>query len=795
MNILEFSKCNYDNKYLVGGKCSSLGELYHLSKKYNFNIADGFATTTILFDDYLKHNNLTQLLSDTLKDISTTNISTLEDISEDIINKIVNGEFTREQINDISIAYEDLCLKYNTSDVDVAIRSSSISEDSSNASFAGQQDTYLNIKGIDNVLIYIKHCIASLYNVRAISYRISHQIQYSDIKISVAIQKMVRSDIGSAGVAFSLDPETGYDKAVIINSAFGLGELVVSGGVLPDEVICNKSTLHTHKDPILMKKMGNKTSKIVYRNKYESGTMEVPTTRNELINFSISNDQSILLSKYILDLEENYCKLFKKDIAVDIEWAIDGLDNNIYILQARPETVHSNNTGTDGGKKLSTYILDKDGDEEILLTGVAVGDKISSGKITILETFSEASKFNDGDILVTSITTPDWEPIMKRSSGIITNKGGRTCHAAIVAREMGLNAVVGTNNCTSVLRDVGDATIYCAGGETGIIYRNRVSYHVDKIEVDLNKPLPVKLMMNVGNPESCFLSSCLPHSGVGLVRIEFMISNYIKIHPNILIDYPNVPDEIKLEIDNKIGATKPTEYYTIELARGIAKIASAYAPHDVIVRFSDFKSNEYKNLIGGKYYEPDEENPMIGWRGASRYYSPDFIEAFKLECDAIKYVRDTMGLTNVVVMIPFCRTVNECKQVLETMKLHGLVRGENGLRVYLMCEIPSNVIEADEFSPLIDGVSIGGNDLLQLTLGIDRDSEQVAHLSDHTNTSYRRLIKMAIEGYRKNGVKVGFCGQQPSDSVEFSRFLISCGIDSISVTPDSVLQTLNNLVN
>ena len=786
MNVLEFSKCLYDNKHLVGGKCSSLGELYHLSKKYNFHIADGFATTTILFDDYLEHNNLTSLLEITLKNIQTDDIKELESISTVISTKIINGEFTEQQITDITNSYNDLCKKYYTTDLEVAIRSSSISEDSSNASFAGQQDTFLNIRGIDDVLMYIKQCIASLYNTRAISYRISHNIQYEDIKISVAIQKMVRSDIGSAGVAFSLDPESGYDKAVIINSAFGLGELVVSGGVIPDEIICNKATMNTSSDPILMKKMGKKDTKIVY--KEICGTEEIETNDIEKRTFSISNEQSILLGKYILDLEDNYSKLFGKKIAVDIEWGIDGIDNNIYILQARPETIHSN----ESNKELATYILDEKSD--VLLTGVAVGDKISSGKIKILESFSEAHKFEKGDILVTNITTPDWEPIMKISSGIITNKGGRTCHAAIVAREMGLNAVVGTMNCTTVLKSVDSATIYCAGGEEGVIYNGELKYHVDKMQVDLSRKLPIKMMMNVGNPESCFLSSMLPHEGIGLVRLEFIISNFIKIHPTALIDYPEINDTLKGEIDNIINGCDPKQYYILELARGIAKIASAYAPHDVIVRFSDFKSNEYRNLIGGDSYEPDEENPMIGWRGASRYYSSKFEAAFELECKAIKYIRNVMKMTNVVVMIPFCRTVDECKLVLKTMAKYGLVRGENGLRVFLMCEIPSNVIEADEFSPLVDGVSIGGNDLLQLTLGIDRDSDMITHLSDHTNLSYRRLIRMAIEKYKENGVKVGFCGQQPSDSVEFSQFLIECGIDSISVTPDSVLQTLNNLV-
>ena len=786
MNILEFKDCKYENKHLVGGKCSSLGELYHLSKKYNFHIADGFAVTTKLFDDYIKYNNLEKLLEATLKDLQTTNINEIQSISTIISSKIINGTFTEDQINDIKEAYTTLCEKYNTTDLEVAIRSSSISEDSSNASFAGQQDTFLNIKGIPNILNYIKECIASLYNTRAISYRISHKIKYEDIKISVAVQKMVRSDIGSAGVAFSLDPETGYNKAVIINSAFGLGELVVSGGVLPDEIICNKETIKTSDDPILMKKMGNKNSKIIYK-KY-GGTGEVPTTEIEKNMFSITDKQAIELSKYISDLEENYSTLFHKSIAVDIEWGIDGIDKCIYILQARPETVHSNSDH----RNITTYTLDKKGKE--LLSGVAVGDKISSGNIKILKSFSDAYLFEKGDILVTDITTPDWEPIMKLSSGIITNKGGRTCHAAIVAREMGLNAVVGTNNCTDILREVKSATIYCAGGEKGIIYEDQLPFHVNKMEVDLSKPLPIKLMMNIGNPESCFQSSLLPNSGIGLVRLEFIISNYIKIHPNALLHYSSIDDKTRLKIKSIIDNQDPSQYYITELSRGIAKIASAYSPHDVVVRFSDFKSNEYRNLIGGDIYEPLEENPMIGWRGASRYYSKEFSEAFELECKAIKYVRDTMKITNVIVMIPFCRTVDECKLVLSTMRKYGLVRGKNGLKVYLMCEIPSNVIEAEEFSPYIDGVSIGGNDLLQLTLGVDRDSDMITDLSDHTNLSYRRLIKMAIDSYHKNNVKVGFCGQQPSDSIEFSKFLMECGIDSISVTPDSILQTINNLI-
>jgi pyruvate,water dikinase len=535
-----------------------------------------------------------------------------------------------------------------------------------------------------------------------------------------------------------------------------------------------------------MKKMGNKNTKIVYAQ--NGGTTEIETNLIEKINFSITNNQAINLARYVLFLEEKYSEMFDKKMGVDVEWAIDGNDQKIYILQTRPETIHSN---SEEELLIEKYILDEEGNE--LIKGVAVGEKISSGQIKILESLDQYEQFNKGDILVTDMTTPDWEPLMKISSGIITNKGGRTCHAAIVAREMGLNAVVGTNNCTELLKNTDKCTIYCAGGEQGIVYEGILKYHIDKIEMN-NKDLPVKLMMNVGNPETSFSSSLMPNKGVGLARLEFIINNYIKIHPKALIDYPNVKEELKDKIYTILGDHDNGEWYFIKrLARGISKIASAFAPHDVIVRFSDFKSNEYKNLLGGDVYEPSEENPMLGWRGASRYYSPEYEKAFELECEAIKYVRNIMKMTNVVVMIPFCRTPDECKKVLDTMAKYGLLRGENDLRVYLMCEIPSNVIEAEEFSPYIDGVSIGGNDLLQLTLGVDRDSERITHLSNHQNVSYRRLISQAIQTYKKNNIKVGFCGQQPSDSIEFCQFLINEGIDSISVTPDSVLKTINNL--
>ena len=786
INVIRFKECGYQNKKLVGGKSSSLGELYRLSKKGGFNIADGFSTTTILFDTFLHYNKLKQFIDTQLLTITSIDVTQITKISQEIQHKIMEGQFNQTQIDDITNAYCALKKIYNDPELAVAIRSSSISEDSQHASFAGQQDSFLNITGIENVLLHIKKCIASLYNIRAISYRLSHNIPNDEIKIAVAVQKMIRSDIASAGVGFSMDPETGYHKAIVINSAYGLGELVVSGAVTPDEIIFHKSTLSTAEDSIVSKKMGDKRIKIVYDT--HGGTVEQHTNRKELENFSITDQQATTLANYILFLEHTYSALFKRPTAVDIEWAIDGMDHNIYILQTRPETVHSNRTID----TLHTYILDETG--ESLVTGIAVGNKISTGRINILHSFSESHLFQPGDILVTDMTTPDWEPIMKISSGIITNRGGRTCHAAIIAREMGLNAIVGTQHGTTIMKGIEHATIYCAGGETGIVYKDILSFHIEQMSVDLiPTELPFKLMMNIGNPASCFQHSMLPHSGVGLVRLEFIIGNYVKIHPRALIDYSSIDSALQSQIHTIIGHSDPLQYYITQLSRGIAKIASAFYPHDVIVRCSDFKSNEYRNLIGGNYYEPQEENPMIGWRGASRYYSTEFTDAFKLECQAIKYVRDVMNLTNVIVMIPFCRTVHECTLVLETMANYGLIRGKNGLQIYLMCEIPSNVIEADEFSHLIDGVSIGGNDLLQLILGIDRDSDKIAHLSNDRNVSYRRFIKKAIQTYQKNGVKVGFCGQQPSDSAEFCRFLIGCGIDSISVTPDSILQVLHNI--
>jgi pyruvate, water dikinase len=785
-NIIWFSNCNYNNKHLVGGKNASLGELYTLSQKINFNISNGFAITTNLYNDFLKNNNIKDNIEKIILDVELSDIEDINKKSNTIKEIISNSSFNDEQINIINKNYNILSELYKEENIQVAVRSSAIAEDLPNASFAGQQDTYLNISGIDNLLDCIKDCFASLFNSRAISYRITNNITIDQVMISVGIQKMIRSDIGSAGVAFSIDPETGYNKAIVINSAFGLGELVVSGGIKPDEIILDKRILEIiDADPIIMKKIGDKKSKIIYDK--DNGIQEIETNLIEKINFSLSNTQSIELGRVILLLEKHYKKLFNSEIGIDVEWALDGSNNLLYIIQTRPETIHSNKENN----ILIQYKLKEKGD--ILLEGIPVGEKISSGSIKKLNNISEYKYFNKGDILVTDMTTPDWEPIMKISNGIVTNKGGRTCHAAIVARELQINAIVGTGNATNILNDDQEVTLSCVNG-AGIIYKNKLEYTKEEHIIDTTKELSIKLMLNVGSPDSSFSASLLPNKGVGLARMEFIITNYIKIHPNALCDYPNIRDDIKDKIYNIIGNHDNGKWYFIKrLARGISQIASAFYPKNVIVRLSDFKSNEYRNLIGGELYEPNEENPMIGWRGASRYYSKEYQRGFELECEAIKYARNIMMMDNIIVMIPFCRTPEECIKVINTMKQYGLERDKDGLKLYLMCEIPSNVIEADIFSQYVDGVSIGGNDLLQLTLGIDRDSEMITSLSNDKNISFRRLISKAIKDYKEKGVKVGFCGQQPSDSIEFCNFLINEGIDSISVTPDSLLNIISQL--
>ena len=802
-HILWFSDCSYKKKNLVGGKCASLGELYNLSHELDFNISDGFAITTKMYDDFLNNYNLHPIIENKLKEFNSIDNSTikdLNDVSNFLMNLIMKYDLLDNHKKSIEEYYNELCKKYDYN-IQVAVRSSAIAEDMPNASFAGQQDTYLNVVNINDLLLSVKKCFASLFNSRAISYRKSNQISYNDVKISVGIQKMIRSDKGCAGVGFTLDPNNGYNKAIVINGSWGLGEMVVSGKVTPDEFIVDKRALMDRAiDPILIKKKGNKHSKMIYKSDTESDLIEVETTNNEKNTLCLHDVQITNLAKTMYRLEKYYAMLHDSyHMSIDVEWALDGLDGKMYILQARPETIHSV-IKDETIKKMKTYVLNKNEKLNLLLSGVAVGNKISNGSVKVLKSMDEYEKFNKGDILVTDITTPDWEPLMKISGGIITNKGGKTCHAAIVARELGINACVGCEGSTEILENVETITIDCSDGDVGKIYNGIIDYTENIIEVDISKKLPVKILMNVGSPESCFEHSMLPNCGVGLSRMEFIINTYIRVHPLALIAYKNMEsdDPLKKQIKDVMDETgmvfeDGSDYFIYQLSHGISKIASAFYPNMVKVRLSDFKTNEYRNLLGGDRYEPHEENPMIGWRGASRYYDKDYIDAFRLECKAILYARKEMKMKNISILIPFCRTSEECEKVNNILEEENLKRGDHGLEVHLTCEVPSNVIEADLFSKHIDGTSIGGNDLLQLTLGVDRDSEKIISLSDNNNISYRRMIKIAIDSYRKHGIKVGFCGQQPSDSNEFCDFLIDIGIDSLSVTPDSVLKVYHHL--
>ena len=782
--IIWFKDCGYKNSNLVGGKNASLGELCNISKQLDINTSDGFAITTLVYDTFIINNKLYEIIESTLNNLDISDIESLNSISTYLQNLILNSQVNQEDKIEIIGNYNLLKSKYDN-DIQVAVRSSAIAEDLPNASFAGQQDTFLNVTNSSQLLSCIQKCYASLFNSRAISYRYTNKINIDQVKISVGIQKMVRSDLSSAGVGFSLDPNNGYNKAIIINSCFGLGELLVSGGIKPDEFIVDKRLLELNMDCILSKKLGEKKTKTIYNP--EGDIIEIETSQIEKEKASMTDNQIIQLAQSIHKLENYYSQINNKSLSVDVEWAIDGIEKKLYIIQTRPETVHSNK------KQSSLYNFSLNEKSIQLCSGISVGDKISRGKVKLSKNVDEYHLFNSGDILVTDMTTPDWEPIMKKSAGIITNKGGKTCHAAIVARELQVNACVGVENSTKILNSGQNVTIDCSNGDIGVVYDGLLSYKIDEVQIDTNKDIPVKLMLNVGSPENCFQSSLLPQKGVGLTRMEFIINNYIKVHPLTLLNYPDLPNKTLIQVKDIIQDMNPTDFFIYKLSHGLSQISSSFYPHDVIVRLSDFKSNEYKNLLGGELYEPDEENPMIGWRGASRYYSDEYLKAFELECKAIKYARENMKQDNIIIMIPFCRTPDECEKVINLMGSYGLIRGENKLKIYLMCEIPSNVIEADLFSKYVDGVSIGGNDLLQLTLGIDRDSEKITYLSKHTNISYRRLIKQAIETYKAHGVKVGFCGQQPSDSNEFCDFLIESGIDSISITPDSAIKTYSYL--
>lgn len=791
--VLLLNEVGINDIEIVGGKNASLGEMIQNLTPLGIDIPNGFVITADAYRKFIHFNNLEKVIADIIETIDFDNIESLRRKGQQVRILLQNGRFPKEMSEVIIEAYSKLSNSFNQLYTDVAVRSSATAEDLPDASFAGQQETYLNIHGPATLMDSIRNCFASLFTDRAISYRQTFGYDHFSIGLSVCVQKMVRSDLGSSGVAFSLDPESGFKDVVVINGSYGLGEMIVQGSVSPDEFIVFKPSLKKNFIPIIEKKLGAKDKKMVYGDKTDERVKIIPTEKVVQNRFCLSEAHITQLAKWIILIEEYYTKLKKKWTPMDIEWAIDGLSNKLFILQARPETIHSRKDID----KITEYKIDgEDRLDKIILKGIAVGDKIASGNVNILYSLDkrviEGKEFTPGDILVTDMTDPDWEPVMKVASAIITNKGGRTCHAAIVARELGVPAIVGCGNATDLLQEKQKITVSCAEGEEGFVYAGDINFIKDEYDLNNLPDTQTPVLLNMASPSQCFRFTHLPCKGVGLAREEFIMNNYIKIHPLALLHHRELNDsELSKEIESRIvGYENEEDFFIKKLSQGIAKIASAFYPNKVIVRFSDFKSNEYFNLLGGNYFEPKEENPMIGWRGASRYYADSYKQAFGLECKAIKIVREVMGLNNVTVMIPFCRTVEELLKVKDVMEGFGLKRNEQGLQIYLMAEIPSNIIMAEEFSKHIDGFSIGSNDLTQLTLGIDRDSSLIAHLYDERNPAVKDLISCLIKTAKRNNVKVGICGQGPSDFPDFAQFLVKEGIDSISVTPDSFLKTV-----
>jgi len=777
----------------VGGKNASLGEMLQNLHTLGIQIPDGFVITVAAYRYFIEYNALDKVIEHIVNAIDFDNIESLRRGGQQVRLLIRNGRLPKDMSEVIIDAYSQLSSKYQQTFTDVAVRSSATAEDLPDASFAGQQETYLNVNGPSAIMDAVRNCFASLFTDRAISYRHTFKYDHFSVGLSICVQKMVRSDLGAAGVAFSLDTESGFKDVVVINGSFGLGEMIVQGAISPDEFIAYKPLINKGFEAIIEKKLGVKDKMMVYSDKPDERVKIIPTEKGFQNRFCITDDVILKLSKWVCTIEKYYSDLRGKWTPMDIEWAVDGLNKELYIVQARPETIHSQ----DSMDRLTAYtIKDEHRMDKLLVKGIAVGDKIGGGKVNILFSLDkrvlDGHEFQDGDVLVTDITDPDWEPIMKRASAIITNKGGRTCHAAIVARELGVPAIVGCMNATEVLLEGTLVTASCAEGEQGFVYEGLVEFEKSEFNKSDIPEVKTNVMLNVASPDLAFKFAALPAKGVGLAREEFIINNYIKVHPLALLNHNTLGDaDLSKQIEKLIaGFDSEEDYFIRKLSFGIAKIASAFYPNKVILRFSDFKSNEYFNLLGGNHFEPVEENPMIGWRGASRYYSEKFKPAFEMECKAISVVRKNMGLNNVVVMIPFCRTVDELHKVYDIMKTYGLERGKDGLEVYLMAEVPSNVILADEFAKHIDGFSIGSNDLTQLVLGLDRDSSLVASLYDERNPAVLLMIAQLIDTAKRNQVKVGICGQGPSDYPDFAQFLVRKGIDSISVTPDSYLKTV-----
>lgn len=774
--ILWFNQLTMNDVALVGGKNASLGEMYRLLTKKDIAIPNGFAITATAFDLFLRKTKIRKKIFKLLKEINKRNLSLK---AKKIRELVLSAEIPLELKTEIIKAYKKLSKQYKVSATDVAVRSSATAEDLPNASFAGQQESFLNIRGESALLQAIKRCFASLYTDRAISYRIDQGFKHEKVLLSVGVQKMVRSDLGASGVMFTLDTESGNNNVVMINAAYGLGEYVVKGVINPDEYYVFKHTLVKGFKPIISKQVGDKTKKLVYSNDIFKPTRSMLVPLMERQRYVLQDEQILQLSQWAIIIEKHYQQ------PMDIEWALDGRNGQLYIVQARPETIISQKNNN----FLEEYLLTEK--SKVLLTGSGVGVKIGAGKVRVIKKVSQLTKFKEGEVLVAEMTDPDWEPIMKKASAIITDAGGRTCHAAIVSRELGVPCVVGTGIATKKLKNGSMVTVSCAEGEIGKVYDGKLSFFIRKI--DLRKlPRPkTKVMMNVGNPYTALSFSFIPNDGVGLAREEFIINSYIKVHPLALINFNKIKEiKIKQEIaDLTINYSKKTQFFIDKLAEGVGMIAAAFYPKPVIIRLSDFKSNEYANLIGGSQFEPLEPNPMIGWRGASRYYSEKYRPAFDLECQALYKAREEFGLTNIKIMIPFCRTINEAKKVIKILRENKLVQGKNGLEIYVMCEIPSNVILAEKFAEIFDGFSIGSNDLTQLTLGVDRDSELVADVYDENNEAVKLMISQAIKIVKSKNKKIGICGQAPSDFPEFAKFLVREGIDSISLVPDTVIKT------
>lgn len=779
-----FADISIDDIPSVGGKNASLGEMFRELASRGVKVPDGFAITADAYREFLHATGVDDRVRGILADLDTQDMDNLRERGQKVRHAILSAPMPEGIEQAVREAYRRLSGQV-AHGLDVAVRSSATAEDLPDASFAGQQETYLNVRGEEDLLHTCRRCFASLFTDRAISYRADKGFDHHKIALSIGVQRMVRSDVGASGVMFTIDTETGFKDAVLINAAYGLGENIVQGAINPDEFVVFKPTLKQGFRPIVQRILGSKEFKLIYDIGGGKGVKNVPVSPSDRGRFAISDDDILTLARWACIIEEHYTTRKGQPTPMDIEWAKDGLTGEMFIVQARPETVQSRRDVN----VMETFKLKQSG--KVLVTGRSVGGKVATGPVRMIRSVQFLHDFKEGEILVADKTDPDWEPVMKKASAIITNRGGRTCHAAIVSRELGVPAVVGSLNATEVLKDGQEVTVSCAEGDNGFVYEGIMPFEVERTDLtSLTRPR-TKVMMNVGNPEEAFFFSFIPNDGVGLAREEFIVSTYIKIHPLALLHFDSLDDEaVKAEILRlTTGYDHKPDYFVGKLAQGVAMLASAFHPKDVILRLSDFKTNEYANLIGGRQFEPQEENPMIGFRGASRYYHARYQDGFALECRAMKKVRDEMGLKNLKLMIPFCRTVEEGRRVLAEMEKQGLRRGEDGLEVYVMCEIPSNVILAEEFSDIFDGFSIGSNDLTQLILGVDRDSEVVAPIFDERNPAVKKMIASVIAIARAKGRKIGICGQAPSDYPEFAQFLVEQGIDSISLNPDTVLKT------